>query len=201
MLKSRTFVFDVDGCLADFILGFTTLAHKYDTTIPFYSTYQQKVWGQFSGMTAKQEDDTWKIVDNDTQFWENLEPLGDYVEWERLKDLHAVSTIYFATSRRGIDPRGQTINFLEKQGIYRPQVIVTSMKGIFCKCVRAKYAIDDKADNAQAIAWIAEWQGGRTVPYILDRPYNRYNDLIIGSKHVVRTYSLGGFLDACFTVL
>ena len=203
MAKRKVFVFDLDGVLADFIGGFTTLAASLFPTqhIPVYSTYQQKVWNGFAGLDEKQEEIVWKAVFQSPSFWTDLEPLNTADEWTALETLSLKADVYFATNRAGIDPRYQSIAFLEKQGIFRPQVVVTRRKGEFCKCVSATYAIDDKADNASAIAWTSEQHNGITRPYLIDRQYNRYNDAIIGSKHVIRVKSLGDYLNACNAVL
>ena len=201
--KRKVFVLDLDGVLADFIQGFTKFAAQVfpKENIPVYSTYQQKVWNGFAGLDEKMEGEVWKAVLLSPTFWADLEPLNTADEWEALESLSLKSDVYFATNRVGIDPRYQSIAFLEKHGIFRPQVVVTKRKGEFCKCVGATYALDDKADNASAIAWTSEQHNGITRPYLIDRQYNRYNEAIIGSKHVIRVPCLGDYINACNAVL
>ena len=197
MKNSKTFVFDIDGVLADFILGFTTLAHQMYPSVAPYSTLQQKTWGQFGGLSAYQEAEVWKEVMVSPYFWSELESLATFSDYIRLGRLCEIATVYFVTNRAGVDPIYQTKNWLQSQVIVSPNIIVSKYKGECCRVVNATYAIDDKADNASCIAWNSMTTDGITIPYLIDRPYNQYNDLIIGSKHVRRVKTLNEYLESC----
>ena len=192
----NTYTFDIDGVLADFIGGFTTLASKTYKNVP-YSTVHQKLWGKFAGLSEKEEHETWNVVDQMTDFWATLPTLLTTAQWDKLCTLNLRSNVYFATNRRGKDPLDETKSWLESFGVYRPNVVLTKFKGEFCRVVNARYMIDDKADNASCIAWNSERTGGITIPYLLARKYNEYNDQNIGSRHVRRIESIDTFLDLC----
>jgi len=199
----KTFVFDIDGVLADFIKGFMTLAASKYHGVPVYSTFQQKSWSNFAGLTAEQEVHVWKLACQSPTFWSSLPPLTGPGTFTLLQKLNLQSNLYFATSRVGNDPLHQSKVWLEEHGIFRPNVVVTKRKGEFCRVVNATYAIDDKADNASAIAWLSEREGdpSRTIPYLITRPYNQYDELAIGSKYVCRVGSVDEFINICFQAI
>jgi len=194
----KTFVCDVDGVLADFVLGFTNQANKLFPDVPVYGALQQKTWNGFAGMSPEQVALTWKVVRDSPVFWANLPDLVSEETWELIRRLNIKADVYFATSRVGNDTLFQTKSWLEKRGVFRPNVVVTARKGEFCRVVSATGAIDDKPDNVNAIAWMSERHQGYTVPFLLSRPYNIYDDTIIGSKSVRRVGSVKEYLEWCF---
>ena len=199
----KTFVVDIDGVLADFILGFTKLAAIKHPDIPVYSALQQKSWDGFAGMSETQITQTWERVLKSPNFWQDLPTLASPATFTWLNKLNLQAQVYFATNRVGKDPLYQTKQWLQSHGIFEPNVVVTKRKGEFCRVVNATYAIDDKADNASAIAWLSEREGypARTIPFLLTRPYNQYDERMVGSKYVMRVNTFDEFLTACFASL
>jgi len=185
-------MFDMDGVLADFIKGFTTLAHNlFDT--PITDTSGQPRWDGFPGMTDLQMQVTWKHVNESQSFWYELEPLVGKELFARINALQKYHHIYFVTSRTGTDVHTQTMEWLEQQGVSNPEVIVLpagSRKGEIAQALQAKTAIDDKAGNAVFMSYLCP----KTTSYIINRQYNQFDPSVLGSK-VVRIYSVDQYLD------
>ena len=90
-------MFDLDGCLADFIKGFTTLASNLFGT-PITDTHEQPKWDGFPGMMSLQMQITWKHVNESQSFWHELDPLVTPEMFKRINALQRFHHIYFATS-------------------------------------------------------------------------------------------------------
>lgn len=203
-MPRHVFVFDIDGVLADFILGFTARAaalFPLQAATTVHSTVEHARWGDFPGLSSEDEAVVWESIQHDPTFWKNLPDLCSYDEWSVLKTLTDRADVYFATNRSGVNPLAQTRAWLIAHGITDPNIVITKYKGEFCRIVAATYAIDDKADNASCIAWNSQREGRITIPYLIDRPYNRYDHEIIGSKHVRRVSTVAEYLSSCFGVL
>lgn len=189
----KTFVCDVDGVLADFVLAFTTEANRLFGDTPIYGAYQMKTWNGFAGLSPLQVKDTWRSVVQSPTFWEGVPSLLNPSNWESLKKLNLVANVYFATSRNGNDVLHQTKSWLENYGVFRPNVVLSQLKGDFCRAVDADGAIDDNADNVNRIAW-----DSKATPFLLSRLYNFYDEGNIGSPRVQRINRITEYLDWCF---
>jgi uncharacterized HAD superfamily protein len=182
-------IIDVDGVLADFVKGFTRRAFQLGYGRGEYSTLNQQEWDRFIGMNEEQVSKVWENVKSDPFFWYDLPQLASVLEMQEIARLCGEREVYFATSRPGIKTRKQTEWWLENRGINKPQVIVTSQKGETAKAINASALIDDKAGNAV----YAKYYSPATDVYVLDRPYNRFDPVVIGSK-VTRVLDLHEFV-------
>lgn len=197
----RVVMFDVDGVLADFLGGFSALAKTLDPNVPLLTyeeadpsrgVYQQERW-DFDPKLYPPElvNQVWKLIKaSDSAFWLTLEPLQHQDVYDWIADMVYERNVYFVTNRPGYLAKPHTEEWLRARGIYNPTVIVSSLKGEVAKSLEADYSIEDKAGNAVMIKY---WSP-KTHSYLLDWPYNRFNQDILGSK-VRRVDGIGQFLD------
>lgn len=193
MSGRQSIVFDMDGVLSDFANAFSTLRNRYDQNLAVIHGNQYESWDELAPSTSDANRKAWAFIYDSEWFWRDLKAIPPIEEWRRIVWLGNKHNLYFATNRHGVDPMGQTKLWLYEHGIVSPSVIITKYKGEFCKTVDARYAIDDKSDNASAIAWLSP----RTTPCLLDYPFNRYDETKVGSHRVVRVKKLSEFLDLC----
>ena len=194
MYKPKVIMFDIDGVLADFVLGFTALAgNKFDVKPASHSETQD--WHLTNLMTREQMIETLGEVSRSSDFWRNL-PLArdvtpdDLGRIQRLNELHRV---YFVTSRiESGNTLQQTRWWFFQQGITPPNVIMSSKKGEIARVLRADYSIEDKWDNAHCIHWMSD--NPQTKSYLIDRPYNHVSN-IVGAQRVRRISTVKQFLD------
>lgn len=182
-------VLDVDGVLADFILGFTTLANRMFGT-PVYTTLEQKAWDSYEGLTDAECTQTLEAAKLSPTFWQDLPPLASPEELARLAFVAAAHDLYFVTSRFGVGAKVQTEAWLRRHGVPSPTVIVSDAKGEVAKAVRAEILLDDKAGNAV----FTQYYSRTTAVYLLDRPYNRFDPAVLGSK-IIRVRTLLEFFE------
>ena len=184
-------VFDIDGVLADFVKGFTTLASQA-FYVPITGTLNQPSWQGFPGMQKHQVCQTWDYVNESNTFWYDLDPLVTHDELQGIERLRQSHEVYFCTARTGRSAKTQTELWLRMHGVKYPTVIICKHKGDFCKAVGADYAIDDKASNASYIDWQTE---GRTKSYLINRPYNQVPAEFLASG-VKRVNTVSEFMEA-----
>lgn len=187
-MKQRTVLFDVDGVLADFCYGFTTEAGL----TPWSHTEQQTWEFPEDKFSLALQQATWERVRSKPWWWERLDCLDE-------RDMHVLSEfnnsnpfiqIVFATHREGTpNAQVQTNAWLSRYLVNQSNVVLTKRKGDIAKAIDADYAIDDKAENAACIHWIADVRPCKS--YILDRPYNR----VPLPRRVRRVFSVAEFLD------
>ncbi len=191
-MQRQRIVFDVDGVLADFTWGFTELRQRLYGEGYIITSSEAQSWDEHSAGHSDYNRRTWDhIIQSDT-FWAGLPKAITESTVDHIIELESVHDLYFATSRIGTRVKEQTEDWLMNNLLlFTPTVILTKYKGEFCKCIGATMAIDDKADNASAIAWLTE---GKTQSYLLDRPYNRYDETKIGSSKVKRIYTVDDFI-------
>jgi hypothetical protein len=138
-------MFDVDGVLAEFILGFTTLAHDMFPDVPITTTPEQPKWDGFPGMTREQVNLVWREIEKSNKFWAELPalpiPHGD------ICDLQLRAQVYFVTNRKGLNVVEQTKRWLWNNGIECPDVMAAGLKGEIARGLNANYMLDDKAGN------------------------------------------------------
>lgn len=171
-------LFDIDGVLADFLTGFTTLGHQLMGT-PITDTHAQPSWNGFPGITSDEAKKIWAHIITDVSFWYTLNPLVSAETFKAIRYLTCELPVYFVTARVGVEAKAQTEDWLESAGIDSPTVIISKYKGEVAKAVRAKACIDDKAGNASCVAWITEDQ---TQSYLIDRKYNQCPDGFLASS-------------------
>jgi len=178
---------DIDGVLADFTLGFTTLASERWQTktriIPRMPTRFHQAWSFSKLMTPQEERDTWTYIDNNTWWWATLKPLVDVDFAQRLNMIARKVPIYFVTSRPD-DVAQTTTRWLEHTlGIDCPSVILSKKKGEVARLLGATHAIEDRLENAWMIHWLSD--NPQTKTYLLDRPYNRWAPISTPAKIIV----------------
>lgn len=193
-MTHKTIVFDVDGVLADFMMGFTQVAyHLFGAKqVEPYSQVQATQWYWHPDYEESEITQALAFTQTSRDFWKNL----DCLVGESDRGLFSVNedqyNIYFATHRSAPNAKQQTETWLvRKFGMLKPTVVITKNKGEFCKAVAADYAIDDKAENACCIAWLSPG----TQSFILDRPYNQFDPDYFGSSKVRRVKTVGRFWE------
>lgn len=187
----RTVILDVDGVLADFVWGFMSLAYrKFGVPVAVYGTIHQAQWDTFHGLSRSQVSEVWQDIKESPDFWYALPRLATPSDFSKVRDLCSRADVYFVTSRPGRDSKVQTEDWLKSYDIDNPTVIVSSRKGEAAMVVGAHAMLDDKPGNVI----FTQYYSPKTFPYIIDRPYNRFDSSVIGSK-VARVYSVGEFVD------
>lgn len=193
----RIHIFDMDGVVVDFALGFTMLGRQeFGNHVPIVRAHDYSCWGFGDYLTKEEQSTLWQIVIASDDFWLNLTPLVSYEVFKRINDLTwRGDHVYFVTSRPGkasMSAQRQTYLWLKDQGIIAPNVVVTGKKGEFAKMIGAHYSIEDKIENA----WVIHWLSNKTKSYLIDRPYNRIpEEPKIGSSHIIRVPDIETFLD------
>ncbi len=190
-MANNIILFDIDGVLADFILGYTKLGMKMGFLNHAWSTLSQREW-DMPEIPKMQQSAIWEKIKQDSWFWTELEPLQDKNTFEEINDLECLgSAVYFVTSRPGVNVKNQTELWLKERGILRPTVLISSLKGQIASGLKATHLIDDKAGNCVYVAY----ESPRTQVYLLDREYNRFDPSVIGRK-VMRIPDIKTFLEA-----
>jgi len=172
-------VFDVDGVLADFYVGYRLIEQGLGLPVTMEDTW-----------AAYLDDRVWKIINGSAVYWKDLPPCVSPLTFVRINALQYGREVYFVTARVGINPSLQTQTWLEFNGVHRPQVILTNRKAEACRAVYAEYSLEDKAGNAVAISYISP----NTKSFLLDVPrgkartHNQFDHQVIGgSVHRVDT--------------
>lgn len=172
-------VFDLDGVLANFYAGYFELCQKLGLREPRVGS-----WDDFLDQRV------WNEIRTSPTFWYDLPARVSRTIFDRIQATTYERDVYFATSRVGIDAYRQSYDWLFDNGIEKPSVTITGKKGEFAKVVGAGHLIDDKAGNAV----YTQYESPGTQAYLLDAPYNQFDQTALGSK-VVRVVSVEDFLD------
>lgn len=192
-LKLMKIMFDVDGVLADFMLSFTTRAsERYGT--PVFSTLSQPSWRFDYMLTPRQVEMVLSGIHAEADFWEGLAPLFTIEELHKLCNLQDKVDLIFVTNRVSTSRTSaqlQTQKWLKLYGIDYPVTLCSKHKAEIARIIRPDFAIEDKWENAQCIAWFSE----ETKVYLLNRPYN-FAPERLGSQRVKRINRLEEFLAA-----
>lgn len=162
----KRIIFDVDGCLADYTLGFTTLLNTLDSS-PITKTIDQPTW-HIGGNNPDVYNKACRIVSESNDFWYNLESLVDQRIFDTIQGLTLNNDIYFVTARYGRSAQHQTAMWLHDHGILNPSVIVTPYKGNVALAVDATHMIDDRWINVCN----TETKNPLTRAFLLKRKYN-----------------------------
>ncbi len=189
-MANNVILFDCDGVLCDFILGYTRLGVKMGFLQRSWSTLSQRTW-DMPEIPKAQQDAMWEKIKQDPWFWTELTALQDKDVFAEIDDLHINNAVYFVTSRPGINVKNQTELWLAQCGVYQPTVLISSLKGQIASGLKATHMIDDKAGNAVYIAY----ESPRTQVYLIDRPYNQFDPSVIG-RRVMRIPDIRTFLEA-----
>lgn len=174
-------VFDLDGVLADFYEGYDRACVALGEPVPPRSPWR---WDD------RWNKKVWEHIRHSPMFWRTLDPLVPAQTFQRISKLGYNNDVYFATSRPGVNVKGQTQGWLSEQGIAFPTVVITGAKGEFAAAVKATHLLDDKAGNCVFTAY--HYRDCKTC--ILDAPYNQYDPEVLGSK-VIRVGTVEEFLD------
>jgi hypothetical protein len=194
MNKPLVIMFDIDGVLADFVLGFTSRAAEIFNVQPRTTTDVQS-WHLEEVMTREQLNFVLKLIERSPSFWYDL-PVAPQVSPEdfgRINILGIHHRVYFVTSRiESGNTIQQTRLWLSKCGIVYPNVVMSKKKGEFARAVGADYSIEDKWDNAHCIHWFSD--SPQIKSYLIDRPYNHVSN-IVGAQRVRRISTVKEYLD------
>lgn len=180
-MTRRRVQFDLDGVLADFGRGYRDLAAGLGSPVPPADAGWDELW----------DSRVWAEIRRSTNFWAKLWPLVGPATLGRISTIAREHDVYFVTSRPGVDTKWQSEVWLERWGVLRPTVIVSSRKGEFAHAAGITHAIDDKAGNAVFTAY----HSPETASYLLDAPYNRFDQTVLGTK-VRRIATVEEFLEA-----
>jgi uncharacterized HAD superfamily protein len=181
--------FDIDGVLADFVGGFTSLLHERrpDLSGLPYGTQEQREWEfRESGLGITEEDVAWgwEQVTQRSRWWEGLSSLMSWGERVRLAELCTQAEVFFITARyAGCEPvLYQTSQWLENQGLSHGGLVLAANKRKAADLLKLDYYIDDHRRNAEEVHTKAKCEA-----YLLARLYN-------AGANVPRLETLGEFL-------
>lgn len=148
--------FDLDGVLANFTRGFHRIGRDLFGT-PVGGHHIQKTWyfEDFPalGLDKEKVAKMWEVAFADPKFWANLDPFNPSI----MERINLMTNRLFITNRAGINPKMQSIEFLEKWGVMNPRVyvakdkvpiaqrehVVAHLDDYYPNCVEIKQAIPD----------------------------------------------------------
>ena len=191
-MKHKPVMFDLDGVLVDFTVGFTSIAARlFPDKAQVVRAHQQPSYKW--ALESKEVDQVWREIDKDPLFWLNLPPLVDDWVFKEIGQMSQWRPVYFVTARPDY-AKSDTEHWLLSQGWYleTPTVVMTKNKGEFAKAVGAGWSIEDKASNASMISWLTN---DKTASYLSDRPYNAAPAEFLASG-VRRIYKVEEYLEA-----
>ena len=162
---------DVDGVLADFILGFTQLATTAGYLYEPFSTKDQQSWDFNEHLSWTQQQNLWVYIKASPTWWETLQPLVSVDEIDQISELAANHQLVFCTQRVGRHPQLQTTYWLRRLGILNGAVVVTKRKGEVARALDIDYSLEDKVENANCVHWLADVRPCKS--FLVDRAYNR----------------------------
>jgi hypothetical protein len=184
----KTILVDLDGVLADFVRGYSTLAHEEFGT-PVLTTMTCSKWNVEHALKLSHMENAhvWGLIKRQVSFWSDLQLLTTFEELDRLKDL---DNVLYCTARPPY-ARRQTRVWLDEFGLYQPCIHVTNKAPLLVALGHGGHAIDDHVSTIQDMQEVCAVLEDTWKPYLMRRPYN--------SNHVDLPYvnTLGEFLDAC----
>ena len=140
--------FDIDGVLANFIRGFTRVGHRlHGTPVGDENSHQAWDFENFPELqlTKPLVKAMWAAVWSDPEFWANLDPMNVSV----MREINDIRNKVFITNRAGVGPAKQSELFLEKWGVWRPEVHIASDKAPLAKKLNVVAVIDDYIVNCR----------------------------------------------------
>lgn len=187
--------FDVDGCLANFNVGYIQqhiAVTGRDMFLPG-DEVNLPVWdfAAYRGYTKEETSVVWERIKESSTFWEGLPVYGENCDalsdWFMRYYNHPLNhDIYFITSRPGDSAKGQTERWFEyAMGIPSPTVLVVGshQKGNIAKALNLDCYIDDYYENCVDVVRVSP----HTRCYILDRHYNRRGTVGLDTPNVSYT--------------
>jgi hypothetical protein len=138
--------FDIDGVLANFTRGFTRIAnHLFGTPIGDHPSQESWMFEDLPSLDLDKAkcDAVWKVIKDSQNFWANLDPFNPSVMFV----IEKIENKIFITNRPGHLPKEQSIAFLERWGVYGPNVIVAADKVPTVKDHNVVAMIDDYEKN------------------------------------------------------
>lgn len=167
---------DIDGILADFNSSYIELVPKLTGRNLFPAGYTKDditTWSypETFGYTNKEISEVWDWIEQDDEFWSNLNPLEgaeDFINKLAGLEISKPADVYFITSRVGCNVKWQTERWLARLGFDPATVLISAKKGLCCQALKINAYIDDKNEN---IADVLHQSPG-TCPYLLLRPWN-----------------------------
>lgn len=191
MSDIRRVMIDVDGVLADFILGFQMAARDKGAVCKLTGTVDHDNWNVFPGISENIQSEVWRDIRESPTFWRNLKPLGTLGDWDALIRLEASrqTDVLYCTSRIGATARDQTQHWLASFGVDSPVFVVRrkDFKGDIARSFGATHSLEDNLANALSI------QKEGAISYIINRRYN------LGGASVLRR--VGTVTEFCDGVL
>ena len=183
---------DIDGVLADFAYQYRQwIKALYNKDLQVFPIGQRpfNTWAD-PDVTAKQDTDLFKIIIEDRmesfRFWGFIPSLVGEDTWARLNMFSEHGMLYFVSNRWGRWAYRISRDWLCKNGIQRPSLILASRKSLIAIATKAVWALDDKWENV----WDMK-------PYcnacLIERPYNAsHRD---PTEKVGRVATVDQFLD------
>lgn len=149
-----TISFDLDGVLRNFTRGFTRVAHQLFGT-PVGDGLSQQNWffehfpqlGLDKDMCEWHKGPIWTAIKSSETFWQDLDPFNVSI----MPRINAIKNKVFITNTVGVKSHEQSVAFLERWGVWEPNVIVATDKGPVAIKQRVIAHIDDYLPNCTAL--------------------------------------------------
>jgi 5'(3')-deoxyribonucleotidase len=162
--------FDIDGVLADFTSSYAKRIVKVtgENLFPTPLTIPCWDWDTHYGYTKDQIAATWESIQDDSLFWQKLNPIPDRELFARLNVLSKSHPMYFITNRIGKNCKQQTERFLYEQGINYPTVLIAANKKPIIEALKIDFFIDDRLETMNELLPL-----GKEFFYLKDTTYNQ----------------------------
>jgi len=139
---------DIDGCLANFLLPFSSTGHEMFGTTIVKGCNEMKEWGLIGGMTHEQQETVWIAVSENPAFWCDMPIIisGDSAKMLRKLSKMERHDFYYVTSRRGLNAKHQTKIWIHEHDLPKWDVIMAaqpSTKGLIAEGIGADIATED----------------------------------------------------------
>lgn len=140
---------DIDGVLADFVGGFTTLGNAmFGLSVKRNGEQEDWSWSGSGWCTSEQENEIWECLKASSTFWRSLKTLSNVsaADLQLVAATHTTQPLIFVTSRPGRTAWRQTVDWLEERGIMEPLVVRTAKtlrKPAVCRGLGLMAAIED----------------------------------------------------------
>ncbi len=136
---------DLDGVMADFTTGFTSLGNEMFGT-PIVNPADQPDWSFQGILNSRQIDALWKEILVSGVFWKLLKPIEE-LDVDRINKYTQKNKLMYITNRSGYLSWEQSVRWLVNQGIKEPLVVVTNSKLKTCRKYGLTVAIEDTPSN------------------------------------------------------